>query len=177
MMPSDRATLPVRSGMTRNVVTARRSSTVLELESATRRSSIHRIVIVELGRPIGIVCRCQLARARAAQPAWQVMTAPLVTIFCGELMSAAVAVIVDRKLSSLPVVDRFGMLRGMITRHDLGRLGLLRAESGVHACFTCGTTHGVRVWSSDEPGFCDDCLARSQGDPEFGLYGTLGGGG
>jgi signal-transduction protein with cAMP-binding, CBS, and nucleotidyltransferase domain len=175
--PLDPASLLVRDAMTRNVLTATRQATVLELESATRRGSVHRIVIAERGRPVGIACRCDLARARAAQPAWHVMTSPVVTIFADEPLRAAVAILHDRRASSLPVVDCCGQLRGIVTRRDLRRLGALEDERDRHACFGCGTTHGLRVSSPDAPAFCDECLSRSRGDPEFGLYGTLGGGG
>jgi CBS domain-containing protein len=172
----DPAALPIESVMTRQVLTARRSATVLELESSTRRGSVHRIVIAEHRIPVGVVCRCQLARARPGQPAWQVMTGPVITIFGGEPLAAALAILHERGVSSLPVVDRSGRLAGIVTRRDLRRAGALRHERS--ACFTCGTSHGVRrVFGPDDPGFCDDCLARSKGDPEFGLYGTLGGGG
>jgi len=57
----------------------------------------------------------------AARTAGEAMTAPAVTITPDRRVDAAAAIMLDRQINRLPVVDRTGMLVGLVTRADLVR--------------------------------------------------------
>jgi CBS domain-containing protein len=75
-----------------------------------RRSHVDRL----LGRGL----RDAKARARTAGEA---MTAPAVTIGADRRVDAAAAIMLDRSVNRLPVIDREGLLVGIVTRADLVR--------------------------------------------------------
>ena len=57
----------------------------------------------------------------AARTAGEAMTAPPVTIAPDRRVDAAAAIMLDRQVNRLPVVDRTGALVGLVTRADLVR--------------------------------------------------------
>lgn len=57
----------------------------------------------------------------AARTAGEAMTAPAVTIGADRRVDAAAALMLDRSVNRLPVIDREGLLVGIVTRADLVR--------------------------------------------------------
>ncbi len=57
----------------------------------------------------------------AARTAGEAMTAPAITIAPDRRVDAAAAIMLDRQVNRLPVVDRTGALVGLVTRADLVR--------------------------------------------------------
>jgi CBS domain-containing protein len=169
--------LLVDDAMTHAVVAVSPETTVFEAETRARRAGVHRVVVVEQQRPLGVACRCDLSTARAGVSVGRVMTRPAVTARMGEPIECALAIVRDLGAGSVPVVDAAGRLRGIVTRRDLRTLGLLREQLGVDLCASCGTSHGLARRDHGTPAFCRDCLESSAGDARFGLYDTLGGGG
>ncbi len=167
----------VQDVMTRHVLSAPLDASVFEVENATRRASVHRVVVSDHGRPLGVVCRCALAAAQASLPVWRAMRMPAITVEQSEGLSAAAALMRENRIGCLPVVDRRGRLAGIVTRRDLRRAGLAEREIGSEHCAACGTTHDLPPADPDAPVFCGECLERARGDLSFELYGTLGGGG
>ena len=60
-------------------------------------------------------------RKAAARTAGEAMTAPAVTIGADRRVDAAAATMLDRSVNRLPVIDREGLLVGIVTRADLVR--------------------------------------------------------
>jgi CBS domain-containing protein len=60
-------------------------------------------------------------RKAAARTAGEAMTAPAVTIGAERRVDAAAATMLDRSVNRLPVIDREGLLVGIVTRADLVR--------------------------------------------------------
>jgi CBS domain-containing protein len=116
---------PVRDVMTTAVVTARETDPV-ELAAVDmlrgRHSSLP--VVDGDGRVLGVVSEADLlggAAARRPGPltVGRVMTAPAVTVPADATVATARALIVERGLRTLPVVDGDGRLVGVLGRSDL----------------------------------------------------------
>jgi CBS-domain-containing membrane protein len=163
--------------MTRGVLSALPQALVLEVENASERAGVHRIVVAEAGKPLGVVCRCDLAAARASLPVWRAMRTPALTISARDPLAVAVLQMQEYRVGCLPVVDERGVLTGIVTRRDLRRMGFTDEQAGMRLCVSCGTSHSVVPTKSTELAFCFECLERARGDTEFELYGTLGGSG
>jgi signal-transduction protein with cAMP-binding, CBS, and nucleotidyltransferase domain len=163
--------------MTWRVVVVTPETTVFEAETKARRAGVHRVVVAERDRPLGVACRCDLGTAPAGRSVGRVMNGPAVVVQIGEPIERAVAIVRDLGAGCVPVVDASGRLRGIVTRRDLRALGLLCEERGVNLCGSCGTSHGLGQRAANVLAFCSDCLERSRGDVQFGLYDTLGDGG
>jgi CBS domain-containing protein len=65
--------------------------------------------------------REQLDRKAAARTAGEAMTAPAITIGADRRVDAAAALMLDQSVNRLPVIDREGLLVGIVTRADLVR--------------------------------------------------------
>ncbi len=63
----------------------------------------------------------QLAAKIRARTAGEAMTSPAVTITADRRVDAAAALMLDRQVNRLPVLDRDGKLAGIVTRADLVR--------------------------------------------------------
>lgn len=61
------------------------------------------------------------AAKRAARTAGEAMTAPALTVLPTRRVDAAAAIMLDRQVNRLPVVDDRGVLVGIVTRADLVR--------------------------------------------------------
>jgi len=57
----------------------------------------------------------------AARTAGEAMTSPAVTVAPDRRVDAAAAIMLDRQINRIPVVDRTGVLVGLVTRADLVR--------------------------------------------------------
>jgi arabinose-5-phosphate isomerase len=55
----------------------------------------------------------------------QCMTAPPLTVGRREMATAALAVMEDRKITSLPVVDGVGLVEGVVHLHDLWKTEMI----------------------------------------------------
>ncbi len=65
--------------------------------------------------------RTHVDQKAAARTAGEAMTAPAVTIGADRRVDAAAALMLDRSVNRLPVIDREGLLVGIVTRADLVR--------------------------------------------------------
>jgi CBS domain-containing protein len=74
------------------------------------------------GRLARLLGRHEVVEAKAAaRTAGEAMTAPALTVGADRRVDAAAAVMLDRSVNRLPVVDRDGSLVGIVTRADLVR--------------------------------------------------------
>ncbi len=143
----------VQDVMTRDVVVAHQSTPFHELVELFSRHQVHALPVVDdAGHMLGIVCnsdlllkevqalkgpcdpqaltsRHRLERAKAAgTTAKEVMTAPVVTVYPEELVADAARRLHAWKIDQLPVIDRAGVLVGIISRADVLKVFLRSDE-------------------------------------------------
>lgn len=128
----------VRDWMTRHVITIAPDTTLPEAHRIMADKNIRRLPVVEHGRLVGIVTRGDV---RGAEPSgatslsiWEVnyllaklkvgeiMTLQPTTISPDDTIGDAARVMLDKKISGLPVVDSEGKILGIITESDIFRL-------------------------------------------------------
>jgi len=129
----------VRDWMTSPVITINEDATLPEACELIRQHKIRRLPVVNKeGKLVGIVTRGDL---RGAQPSeattlsiWElnyllsklkiakIMSPDAITIPMDATLSEAAQVMIDSKISGLPVVDEKGDLVGMITESDIFRM-------------------------------------------------------
>jgi CBS domain-containing protein len=128
----------VKDWMTRDVVTISPEMTLPEAHRLMEEKKIRRLPVVDSGRLVGIVTRGDI---RGAEPSgatslsiWEVnyllaklkigeiMTAQPLTIAAEETIGEAARLMLEKKISGLPVVDQAGHLVGIITESDIFRL-------------------------------------------------------
>ncbi len=128
----------VKDWMTRNVVTISPDTTLPEAHRLMTDKGIRRLPVVEHGRLVGIVTRGDV---RGAEPSgatslsiWEVnyllaklkvgeiMTVQPATIAPDDTIGEAARLMLEKKISGLPVVDAEGKIQGIITESDIFRL-------------------------------------------------------
>lgn len=139
---------------------------------------VHYLIVARDGSVLGVVCLCDLERARGRARVSTCMHTPAVIVDTQQTVRAAVTVMERHRVGCLPVVDWLSdLLQGVITRHDLRG----RAPDSAflnRRCASCGHSHGLHYLGDLELFFCRGCLAAASApdSPEDDLYFTLGGG-
>jgi CBS domain-containing protein len=115
----------VRDVMTRNVIVVDPDRTILEAAKRMAAKKIGGLVVVEHGRPIGLVTDREIlwrVTAKEKNPAKitvrEVMTSPVVTVSPLTTLRAAARVMLDEKTRWL-VVTRLDEVEGIVTASDL----------------------------------------------------------
>jgi len=123
-----RARVPVVEIMTSTPITTPPDATVADAAKMMREKDIGSLVVVEDGRPTGIVTERDLVTKVAAadlKPSGvfvrDIMTSPLVAVHPHEEVAEAAKLMSQRKIRRLPVVQE-GKLVGMITENDIIRI-------------------------------------------------------
>ena len=128
----------VKDWMVRNVVTVTPDTTFPEAQRLMSEHKIRRLPVVEGGRLVGIVTRGDVREADLSKvtflSTWelgdmlakikvgQIMTPKPVTISQEATMGEAAKVMLERKISGLPVVNSRGQVVGIITESDIFRI-------------------------------------------------------
>jgi len=111
--------------MSRDVKVVRPDSSVREVVAAMNRFNIGSIVVVQDGRPVGVISERDILR-RVVEPclspealtAGQVMTSPVYTICETAGMDEAAKLMAEKKIRKIPVM-RKGRLVGIVTFTDI----------------------------------------------------------
>jgi CBS domain-containing protein len=112
---------------TRNVVTAGPDEALAGVARRMQDHNVGTVVIVEAGRPVGIITDRDLALALGARglspqaPAREVMTRHVLAVPEDTGVFTATRFIQERKVRRLPVVDREDRLVGLVSLDDLLR--------------------------------------------------------
>jgi CBS domain-containing protein len=119
----------VSSTMTKKVVTCAPADTVLDVQRLMINHKISRVVVVNAdNKPVGIITEKDLVNFLLADKsrrgieeirADEVMSERLVTAKPNMAMSDVAKTMVDRKISSLVIVDDAGKLNGIVTKSDV----------------------------------------------------------
>ncbi|HVU00694.1 MAG TPA: CBS domain-containing protein [Polyangiaceae bacterium] len=169
--------------MTRNPVVVGPDMTAWSADCLARKRNVHYLLVVDGYRLVGVVCGCDLTRAKADSHLDSCMRTEPVTVDDQETAAGAATKMLERHVGCLPVLDWSGSLRGVVTRHDLRAAGVLSRLS-FRTCSSCGSTHGLppetNAEGPPEEGaiFCVRCQDRGN-SPKSDIdesYITLGGG-
>src|SRR5438034_10570370 len=119
-----RARVPVVEIMTQSPVTIQAGATAKDAAGLMRTKDIGSLVVVETGKPMGIVTERDIVTKVAAsdkQPSRvlvrDIMTSPVVVVHPHEEVAEAAKLMSQRKIRRLPVVQE-GKLVGLITEDD-----------------------------------------------------------
>ena len=112
---------------TRAVITAGPDEALAGIARRMQEHNVGTVVVVEVGRPVGIITDRDLALALGARglspqaPAREVMTRHVLAVPEDTGVFTATRFIQDRKVRRLPVVDREDRLVGLVSLDDLLR--------------------------------------------------------
>jgi predicted transcriptional regulator len=147
-----------------------------EVERYAREQGVHHLLVVDDGEALGVVCLCDTSRVDPKTPVGQCMHSPFVFICTDWSADEALRLMSDCRIGFLPVLDQDGQVRGVLSRGDLRRAGLLPDEPGVDRCAACGTSHDlIHPNTSGGMTFCASCLDQVSSSLDE-MYYTLGGG-
>lgn len=123
-----RARVPVFEIMSQRPVTITGDSTVAEASGIMRDKEIGSLIVIEDGRPVGIVTERDVVTKVAARDrrpgevsVRDVMTSPVVAVHPEEEVLEAAKLMSSRKIRRLAVVKE-GKLVGMLTENDIVRI-------------------------------------------------------
>ncbi|TLZ75905.1 MAG: CBS domain-containing protein [Methanobacteriota archaeon] len=123
-----RARIPVVEIMTQTPVTIHGDATAKAAAGLMREKDIGSLVVVDTGKPMGIVTERDLVTKVAAedkQPSRvlvrDIMTSPVVAVHPHEEVAEAAKLMAERKIRRLPVVKE-GKLIGIVTENDILRI-------------------------------------------------------
>lgn len=129
----------VKDWMTTDVITAEKNMSLPDAHELMKRHNIRRLPVVDKNHKlIGIVTRGDIRGARPSQATslsiWEMnyllgklqlkdfMTSKPVTVTPDTPIGEVARLMLDEKISGIPVVDRDGKLAGIITESDLFRV-------------------------------------------------------
>jgi acetoin utilization protein AcuB len=128
----------VKDWMTRRVVTIYSETSLPEAHRLMLVNKIRRLPVLKMGHLVGIVTRgdvrgaeasgatslnmCELAYILSKLDIEKIMTRNPITISPEATISEAAKIMLEQKVSGLPVVDEAGSLVGIITESDIFRL-------------------------------------------------------
>ncbi len=123
-----KARVPVVEIMSTTPVTIPVDASVAEAASVMRDQHVGSLVVLEDGRPAGIVTERDVVskvaasnKSAKATTVREIMTAPLVAIHPHQEVAEAAKVMAARKIRRLPVIKE-GQLVGMLTENDIIRV-------------------------------------------------------
>jgi acetoin utilization protein AcuB len=155
---------PVEDLMTleSELVTVSPSTRVSEADNTARENAIRHLLVVEAGKLVGVLCRCDLIEEAAHDEtvAERANHCPW-TIGPDATLGQAARLMRDRQVGMLPVIARRELL-GVVTRGDLRRAGVADALLGGEQCASCSSRSGVFAHPTfQNVNICLDCLDDS----------------
>ncbi len=157
-----RSDIPVKEVMTREVCTVRKSDTVHTLAKKMLEYGVGSAVVVENGKPIGIVTEKDLIAkvvAKNKTPAKvkveEVMSHPIITINPNTSLRDAATLMIKRGIRRLPVIEG-GVLVGIITDNDILSVSI---DLGEFAALLTEESMGYEEARVEESmaGICEKC--------------------
>jgi acetoin utilization protein AcuB len=130
----------VRNWMSSPVVTIPSTSSGEEALGLMAKKKVRRLPVVKGGRLMGIVTLSDLhAEGRSEASVEDAMTKDPLTVAPEETLERAAKIMIEKKISGIPVVDEDGQVAGIITESDVFRalcelLGV--NEKGARVVFT-----------------------------------------
>jgi CBS-domain-containing membrane protein len=140
------------------------------------RSNVHQMPVILAGDLVGIVCECDLEWAPPESPVANVMRRPVVAVTLETGADDVADMMIERGEDCLCVVDSALRLKGVVTRLDLVRAGVLPNESGRDRCAACGSHHHLPPAGEGLLlAICWNCQNQAERNGPRDPYDTLGG--
>ncbi len=121
-------TILVHEIMSRPVVSADTSDSILGIAKKMKRNRVGAVVIFDYADPVGIITERDLVRRviansipKASTRAKDIMSKPLITISGAETLEHAAEFMVKKRIKKLGVVDEVGRLVGVVSESDIIR--------------------------------------------------------
>lgn len=129
--------MPVQDFMSKDLITVDEDASIIKASKLMKQNRVRHLPVLRKGRLLGIVSDLELKEALPSKATTleihemyylldqikvkSLMPKQLFTIAPGETVEKAAAVMLNRNISALPVVDHHGALRGIITKGDIFR--------------------------------------------------------
>jgi acetoin utilization protein AcuB len=129
--------MPVQDFMSKDLITVDEDASIIKASKLMKQNRIRHLPVLRKGRLLGIVSDLELKEATPSKATTldihemyylldrikvkSLMPKQLSTIAPGETVEKAAAVMLNRNISALPVVDHQGALQGIITKGDIFR--------------------------------------------------------
>jgi CBS domain-containing protein len=114
----------VRDWMSRDVITVDQTMLLSDAEKLMTAQKIRRLPVMDNGRLAGIITLSDIRSTRAADQSIvaQIMTPNPIVVSPDATVGEAAQLMLEHRISGLPVVDARGRLVGIITESDIFRL-------------------------------------------------------
>jgi len=152
----------VKNWMTKNVITINADDSMQDAAYTLREHKINLLPVMDKGNMVGILSDRDLKKASPSDATTldmhellfliskikvkELMKTPVYSILPNYTVEEAAAILLEKKISGLPVVDEKGQLVGIITRSDLSRVIIALTGLGKK-----GIQFAIRL--KDKPGF------------------------
>ncbi|MDA4127125.1 MAG: CBS domain-containing protein [Thaumarchaeota archaeon] len=120
--------LTISQAMEKSVMVVELNTTAQECARAMAKRGVSCAVIIQRGRPVGIVTERDLVAKVMAETieadkvlVRDIMSTPLITISPGALLKEGAELMAQYRIRRLVVVDRAGALVGIVTTGDIAR--------------------------------------------------------
>jgi len=129
--------MPVQDWMSKDLITIDEGASIIKASNLMKQNRVRHLPVLRKGRLLGIVSDRDLKEATPSKATTldihemyylldqikvkSLMPKQLSTITPGETVEKAAAVMLNRNISALPVVDPQGTLQGIITKGDVFR--------------------------------------------------------
>lgn len=152
--------MQVRQVMTRHVETVAPSASLAEIRERMASKHIRHLLVCDThGHLLGIVSDRDI-HSPTARCARDVMTADPATVEPESLVNPAVTLLLQKRISCLPVVERSGRIVGVVTTTDL----LMALQCTLHALQRAGAEAVADLPPETVPGFMVAALAQLERD-------------
>ena len=129
--------MPVQDFMSKDLITVDEDASIIKASKLMKQNRVRHLPVLRKGRLLGIVSDLELKEATPSKATTldihemyylldrikvkSLMPKQLFTVAPGETVEKAAAVMLNRNISALPVVDHQGALQGIITKGDIFR--------------------------------------------------------
>ncbi len=142
----------------RAIVTVAPDTPCSQADDRARSLGVRHMFVVDGGKLVGILCRCDLyPEPEASAEVASRMASHVYALEPTATLGEAAAAMKELSVGCLPVVQRDRPI-GLVTRGDLRRAGVPEPALGAHCCVECGSVHGVRPDAHGGLEYCLDCI-------------------
>ncbi|HEX9103441.1 MAG TPA: CBS domain-containing protein [Polyangia bacterium] len=129
-----------------------------EADDRARTLGVRHLFVVDGGKLVGVLCRCDLyPEPEAHEDVATRMASHVYALDPSATLGEAAAAMKALSVGCLPVVHKDRPV-GLVTRGDLRRAGAPEPALGAHCCLECGSVHGVRPDAHSGLEYCLDCI-------------------